>query len=502
MSESGQSSESRIPFKARTLAAIGAGALTLAASTVKAGGWEGLSHVLTLAYQLAWVALVCHHYLHLCEGYLWVGLARPTACEFGLVVAWGLAAAFLGEAADPKFVLLAACWLPGAALLFLSGTDMERARKKLKDETGYRAKRATDVIRASDWWGALCSRFAQVEDEKVDELRERLSQRDTDDGYLSSTTWAACCSTLAVGLIAVAGAFGSTVLPLEEQLDDGGGGRGSDGAPKETERPPDTAPSGEKTGTGGPPADEKDCNGLQAPTGAPEESTRSLTLTWREVEGLVPGPMEALGYDIAGCPTPAHPIPGLPGSWYAAGYCGGSLRVISIALAGYDHPIALLEQVAEFAMPMIREGRFVSAEDRFEVGDDGDAYVIVSRDGTFVPIRDDTTAGPVDVGDRGGKGGCNDYVDKDVAYTVAGPGLIEGWRAVAAISPGGVYPIAYGAHGDEVRIALRSTAVGIVTVARCTSSLLACDLPIAGTTRHWSEPAEIEQDEVKALAEP
>jgi hypothetical protein len=488
--------ESRKAIRPRTLAWIVAGAVAIATSAIKAGGWEALAELLTLTYQLGWITLACHHLQHVFDGYFQVGLARPTAYEFALVVAWGAAAVVLGNSPDPNLWALTACWLLSAAWLFHSAALMEQAREQLKLSTGYRARRTTDAIRSSETWFALCNLFARVDDETVDEFRRKLSQPDTKDGNLSRTIWVACCSTVAIGLIAAGGALGSVLAPPEEGSADRDGG-------SERREEKQEAGGGNESGGGTDATDaeakEEDCGEDWDPVNVPQPARNALILAWREVDDLEPGPMEALGFDIAGCPGLARPIPGLPGSWYALGWCEGSLRAAAIVLRGATHPVALLEQAAEFALPLIRDGRFRSAEDRFEVGD-GDAYVIHTRDGSFVPIRDDVTAGPVGEGDEGG--GCGSYGNRDVAYSFAGAGLIGVWKAVATITPGGVYPIAYGTASDgEVRFALRSPGVGIVTVAHCTPSLLTCEAKVAGINRRWSGET-IERAEVEALVEP
>jgi hypothetical protein len=478
---------------------IGATAIAATGTTVKAGGWESLSLLLTVAYQLGGIILFGHHLLHIYEGYLSVGLARPTWYEFGLVATWVAIAVILALVHDPKLAILAGCWLLSAMMLFFSATSMERARKRLKRKHGYRARRATDVIRESGVWARLCSRFAQVEDAKVYELRKKLSQPDTEDGNLSRTSWAAFCASIAIGLVAAASAVGSTVLPGEQDVP------GLNSHPKEASKPRRVAggvPKPPKEGVDVPTSQREDCGERFEPINVPEPARKALVLAWRDVGGLDPERMEALGSDIAGCPGPAQPIPGLPGSWYAPGYCEGTLRGIAIALSGDLRPVFLLEQTAEFALPLIHDGRFVSAVDRFDVGG-GDAYVIDSRDGSFVPIRDAVTAGPVDEGSQDREGGCGSYADRDVAYGIAGPGVIEAWRTVAAGTGGGVYPIAWGAGvDDKVRVALRERGAGIVTVANCTPSLLACEAKIDGQLHQWSGDAPISQAEVEALVEP
>ena len=475
----------KMPIGRRTAATIGAATLVLCGSVFRSGGWEGLSHLLTHAYQIGWALLVCHYLLHVYERYFWIGLARATWLESALVVAWTCGVGVLDLVSDPKLYVLAGIWLVSAGVLFWSATQMERDREALKEKTGYRAPRATDVIRNSSLWVELDSRLAQVKDDTVDRLREKLNGGDTEDGNLSHTSWALWCSTLAVSLIAVTGALGSTVMP--EHTDEAKGG--DNGYLESVHKPHHTKTKGE------------DCSSRYLPEGVPEPEREALALAWHEVPGLDPGPMEALGFDVAGCPGPARPIPGLPGSWYVPGYCEGNLRGIALAFDGLDHPVYLLEQAAEFALPMITNKQLVSAGDRFQVGGNGDAYVIDSRNGSFVLIRDDASAGPIH--ESSGKTGCGDYTDRDVAYTVAGPGLLEPWRAVAAVTPGGVYPIADGTTREgEVRFALRSTKAGIVATVRCPASLLICEAKIGGVLRRWSAGGRIEQTGVEALVEP
>ncbi|HYQ77866.1 MAG TPA: hypothetical protein VEP91_02005 [Solirubrobacterales bacterium] len=472
-----QGDVSKVPIGRKTAATIGSSALVLCGSALRSGGWEGLSHLLTIAYQLGWALLLCHHCLHLYERYFSIGLARATWFEFALLVVWTCGVGVLDLHPDPKLYMLAGIWLLSTGLLFWSATQMEIDREALKEKTGYRAPRATDVIRGSFIWVELDNRLAQAKDDTVDALRERLNGRDTEDGNLSHTSWALWCSTFAISLIAVAGAVGSTVAP----------------------EPPDESKGGGNVHHTRPVSE--DCSSRYLPVGVPEPQREALALAWHEVHGLETGPMEALGFDIAGCPGRARPIPGLSNSWYVPGYCEGQLRGIALAFDGLEHPVYLLEQAAEFALPMIRNKQLISAEDRFSVGGDGDAYVIDSRDGSFVLVRDDASAGPIRDGDN--KTGCGQYTDRDVAYTVAGPGLLGPWQAIASVTPGGVYPIADGtANGDEERFALRSTEAGIVATVHCLPSLLTCEAKIGGTPHRWSGEARTNRAEVKALVEP
>ncbi|HEY5054337.1 MAG TPA: hypothetical protein VII45_13110, partial [Solirubrobacterales bacterium] len=172
------------------------------------------------------------------------------------------------------------------------------------------------------------------------------------------------------------------------------------------------------------------------------------------------------------------------------------LRSVAIAPAGAEHPVALIEQAAEFALPLIQDEEFVSAVDRFAVGD-GDAYVIDASAGSYVLIRIHSTGGSL--APRGT--GCNHFANRDVAYTIVPPALIPAWRLVAAISSGGVYPIAV-AHpdGDFESFDFVSDA-GIEAEGRCWHEGAACGVKIEGT---WimGGPTRTDQREVEALAEP
>lgn len=493
----------RIPLGYPTLAAIGTIASLAIASAADSRNCDGLSTLLLLTYQAGWVVLAIHHLIHVREGYFIVGLARPTWYEFGIVVCWGAVAVAIVAIDGQALLPLTICWLVSIALYFLCATKMERARRKLKgdDGNGYRARRCTDVIRESEAWAWLCRQFAQVEDETVDEFRKRLSQPDTEDGNLSNTTWFACCSGFAISLVAAAGTLGSVVAPEQSTPAQPHHEKKSHvkTVPQKTDP---SVPEDEATAEVEPP-EADDCAAGFNPTKVPEPMRKSLSLAWHDVDGLDPeGPMEALGSDIAGCPGKAQPIPGLPGSWFVPGTCNGHLQGIAIALSGMHHPVYLLEQAGEFALPLIRAGRFVGAEDRFEVGG-GDAYVIHSRAGSFVLIRDDASEGLLGESERGDGSGCESYADRDVAYSVAGPGAIEAWRAAAAASNNGVYPIAWSDSGDgEARLALRERNGGIVTVLHCVPSLLSCEGTIDGQRRRWSDEAYIAKVEVEALVEP
>jgi hypothetical protein len=507
MAEPGPNDEDRKlrPTQA-TIITVSAGSLVgLAIFLLRFCSFEGLSELLTLIYQASWVALVVHHGCHIYAGYFrTTGLPREAALELLFVLAWGAVAVGIGLLDDPKLLPLAAVWIGSAYALFHLSTDMEEAREQLFEAEGRRLRRASDVIRESGIWLGFRSRVLQVEDPRAHGVLEMFPETDSEDGKLTRMIWTAICSMVAIGLIATTAAAGQVLLKSDEPpagsgVTEKGGGGGS---------APDTTPEVNTRRRGGREQEEgrepegSECGGRRDPGGRmPGPIRRSLSLAWHDVEGLDPGLMEALDYDIGGCPGPARPIPGLKGDWYAPGYCEGDLTMLSIAFEGIDHPVVLLEQAADFALPMIRQGRFVSAEDRFTIGE-GDAYVINSRDGSYVPIRDTASSGRVE-GSGDGDGGCGDFIDEDVAYAVAGPGLLDPWRSVAAISPGGVYPIDVATDGpSRPRLALRSTATGILTMATCDAPLLTCELRLGEETYTGSPGAHITSTEVQALAEP
>ena len=229
----------------------------------------------------------------------------------------------------------------------------------------------------------------------------------------------------------------------------------------------------------------------------PEPQRTALELAWHEVDGVPPGPLEALGFDIAGCPGRAQPIPGKPRWWYVPGYCEGQLQAVAIAPDGLEHPVVMLEQAAEFTLPLISDDEFVDAVDRFVVGD-GDAYVIDSTSGSHVLISEHSTAGAV--AEQGS--GCSDFSDKDVPYTIVDPTLLSGWRSVAAITPGGVYPIASAHDTASVEVVLFNSPAGIVAEGRCWAAKKACGVKIESEWIMGQADDHITQEEVEALVEP
>jgi len=254
-----QGDVAKIPIGRRSAAAIGSATLVLCGSAFKSGGWEGLSHLLTLAYQVAWGLLLCHHFLHLYGIYFRIGLARATWLELALVAAWTCGVGLLDLLPDPKLYVLAGIWLLSAGFLFWSATQMEVDREALKEKTGYRAPRATDVIRGSFMWVDLDNRLARVKDDTIVALRKKLNGQDTEDGNLSHTSWALWCSTLAVGLIAVAGAVGSTVMPEPpHESKDSSKGHHEDVHNSNTEG--------------------EDCSNRYLPVGVPEPQRKTLAL--------------------------------------------------------------------------------------------------------------------------------------------------------------------------------------------------------------------------------
>jgi hypothetical protein len=171
-----------------------------------------------------------------------------------------------------------------------------------------------------------------------------------------------------------------------------------------------------------------------------------------------------------------------------------------IAPRGLEHPVVLLEQAAEFALPIILDSRFVRAVDRFKVGG-GDAYVVDADQGSFVLIRDHTTAGPVAERSSSG-GGCADFTDADVRYTIVGPGLLEAWRFVSAISIGGAYPIGYARRADSSEWVDFRSPEGIVAQGSCVVKTMVCTIEVGEEQISGRRGDTTTQGEVKALVEP
>lgn len=498
MTEQGHAEQDRSRPKKSTIITVSLGSLLgLTVFLIRFCSFEGLSELLTVTYQASWVALLIHHGCHVYEGYFRkTGLPREAALELLFLIAWAAAAVVLGQLDDPKLPELAIAWGTSAYLLFHLGADMEEARRRLSRKTDKRLRRASDVIRESSLWIGFQLRVLQVEDARAQGVVfEVFPENDSEDGNLTRMIWTSICAMMVITLIATSAAVAQMVVepadPANTAAEESDGG-----AAREAANRREAGGEEEDRETEG-----DDCNGERDPSGPiPRPILRALSLAWHDVRSLDPDLMEALGYDIGGCPGAARRIPALKSGWYAPGYCEGDLTMLAIAFEGIDHPVVLLEQAADFALPIIREGHFESAEDRFTVGK-GDAYVIDSRGGSYVLIRDTASSGPVS-GSGEGDGGCGDFVDADYAYTVAGPGLLDPWRSVAAVSPGGVYPIDVATDDpSKPRIALRSTATGILATATCDADLLTCEISFGDQTYRGTPESTITPAEVKALGE-
>jgi hypothetical protein len=496
-SDRGTKGTGRPPVSWRAaLGVIGAAGVALLPA-VKSGTLVGVSQLLAIAYLAAWILVLVRHLTHICEGYPWIGLAKPMLCELTTVIVWGGLAFAVTQAENPQIPRLIVCGTISTVLLLFSAGKLEEARAALVEEHRVPIRRATEVLQESRAWRELCKRFRQLDFSAAKRFREWISGPDTEDGYFSRAVAIVLFIPAAIVLAASTFAVASTIFPVPITPDYDSG--------DQVERPP-TDPHGGKENEPAPPNPEPhppstevdDCEEGTYDPGprVPEPERSSLILGWQDLPSIVPGPMEALGFEIAGCPEGARPIPNNAGSWYAPGYCEGRLRAVTIAPRGLDHPVVLLEQAAEFVLPLITKGEFTGAVDRFEVGD-GDAYIVDVSEGSFVLIREHSTAGLL----KGTRhtGGCGDYADQDVPYTVVGPGMLPGWRLAAAISKGGVYPIAFAkGAGNPESVVFRSPA-GIVITGTCSISRLTCELELESDPINSVAGPHIDQAEVEAL---
>jgi hypothetical protein len=488
----------------KTLVGIVATAGLSALPAIRSGSLEGMSQILTVAYLFTWVTAATRLGFHLYEGYAWLGLWRQMCLEFATVTFLGVLVLLTSRAEDPQVPRLVACGGIATVLFFLSATLLERARAELAGkEDGVRLRRATDVLRESCVWGQACDLFRQLDSRTTKKVGRWLAGPDTKDGMLSRAAFIALCALASIAVAAGGMAMVGTVLgmPLTPTY--------ADGVHKEPDG--DSSPRGGRHYGSVPPSP----NGAEAPQASidddcgieydpgprvPEPERSSLMLAWHEVDGIPPGPLEALGSDIPGCPGRARPIPAKPDWWYAPGYCEGRLRSIAIAPEGMEHPVVLLEQAAEFALPLILHREFVDAVDRFRVGD-GDAYVIDATAGSYVLIRAHRTGGRV-TDDLERSGGCNNFVDEDVPYNVVGPMLIAGWRSIAAISQGGVYPIASAHNSGAVESFSFLSPAGVEAEGRCWTAQETCGVEIEGDWIMGEAETRASQEEVEALVEP
>lgn len=496
----------------KTTAGVVVAAALSALSAVPGDSLRGASEVLAVAYLVVWACATCRLGFHLYEGYLWRGLWLETLIELAIVVVWAILTLATIQADDPQIPRLAVCGAIAIVLFFVGATELERARAALAlpRNGAVRLRRATDVLRESSIWAEACERFRQLDSKRARKIRRWFAGRDADDGMLSKATSIALCAlatiVLAAGFLALAGTILGmplTPAPIDSKADGGGG----DGSGKDDRGGQGAGEEG--TGLGPSPieasesAQGEDCvGGFDPGPRVPDPERTSLILGWRDAPGIDPWDLEALGFEIAGCPGPARRIPGSPGSWYAAGYCEDELKAVTVALAGERHPVVLLEQAAEFALPLIQGGEFLKAVDRFTVGG-GDAYVIDTKRGSYVLIRENASGGPLETASDGGA--CGGYVDRDVPYMLAGPGLLDGWRAAAASSLEGVYPISPAQaalrDGEWEAIVLRDRS-GLVASGHCENLQLNCEIEVNGETVAGHAGTRIERWEVEVIAQP
>lgn len=486
----GSNNNDQSAFSSRAVVAAVGTVLVALVPLARDASMSGVSRLLSLLYVGTWIAILGRTVIQIHEGYWREGLKVPLLFEMASVAVVGLAAWMVFLSEDPQIPRLLVCAAIGSTSFLLASGKLEEARADLVSR-GIRVRRVTEIARDSRTWRMLCRRVSQIRFGPIKRLREFFAGPDTRPGHLSL---GAAVSILILAVLAfVSGglAIASIVFPLQLTPDHSTDTKAHEDKNQEPNKiisPPATA-------------NEDNCRDLDLGTEMiPEPQRSSLRLGWQEVKGLQPGPMEALGYDIAGCPGRAKEIPKMKGSWYRPGYCGAELRSVVVAPEGMEHPVVLLEQAAEFALPLIVHGEFAGAVDRFPVGH-GDAYIIDSHHGSNVLIRDRTSAGPATDDMRGETGGCADFKDQDVRYAIAGPGMIEPWRAVAAISLGGVYPIDYARNSDGSESVVFRSPEGIVAQGICAAAA-SCVVDIGTAQVRGQSGTFITEEEVRALVEP
>jgi len=85
----------------------------------------------------------------------------------------------------------------------------------------------------------------------------------------------------------------------------------------------------------------------------------------------------------AGCATEPFRIAGT-GTWVSAGDCEGELRSLAVSAPGYE-PAIIYGTPARFALAAAHAGKLVGLE--VAKPNDGDVYLVVTRDGTFAFTR-------------------------------------------------------------------------------------------------------------------
>lgn len=479
--------------KPALVGAIGAVTVSLLPLAVEDATMAGVSQLLSLTFLVTWAAILVRSVTQLREGYWRPHLKRPFLFQLASTALIGTSAWLVFLAEDPQIPGLLAAAVLGAVTFFFAAGKLEEARADLVAE-GVEIKRVSDVVRASKSWKRLCRRVGQIHFRPVKRVREFFSRPDTRAGEFSLAAAISALVLAAVALISSGLVVASVIFPLQLTPEN-----------HRDSKHPSTPRNGRIEGPKELPQEDalagaQDCQGWKAGLGIPEPERSSLRLGWEAVEGVQPGPMEALGFEIAGCPGIARPIPGMKGSWYQPGYCGEELRAIVIAPQGLEHPIVLLEQAAVFSLPLIVNNKFTGATDRFQAGT-GDAYIVDSHQGSNVLIRDHATAGPVQEEGEHGDGGCAGFTDEDVMYTTVGPSMIDPWRLIAAISLGGVYPITYAGENAGSEVVFRGSE-GIVGEAICMTRGVTCTIHIGEEQIEGRLGTFINESEVKALVEP
>lgn len=503
----GVGGEEKSGFPKRAVAWVGGIIGAIVVAVLEDGSLVGLSRLLCFLYAGAWLAIVVRHLIHVFEGYYRRGLKRPMLYELVLLISGGASAMALLAGAEPQIPLLAFFGGSLALFFFLCATKLEESRADEMNRQGVEIRRATDVVRQSTLWHWTCRRFAQIDFEFARRVRKFLAGPDSDPGSLSLAAGIALLTPAGISLIAMLLVFISMIFPVRVDPpgslgEDRGSEQVANQGANESAESPATGSSvnladqpikgAEVEGTSR--CGERDFNGV------PEPERSSLQLGWREVPGTTPGSMEALGYEIAGCPGVARPVPELEGAYFAPGYCGGELRSLVIAPRGMEHPLVLLEQAASFALPLILDGHFEGGVDRFAVGS-GDAYILNSDMGSYVLFRDRASNGQL-TQPEGREDGCTGFSDQDVRYTIVSPALLEAWRAVAAISVGGVYPIDYARESDGSDSVVFRSPEGIVAEGECSISTMTCMIDIGEEQIQGRRGGIINEKEVKALVEP
>lgn len=501
MSEGKSSKTSRSAFSKQSIVGALAALVALAAGVqpfLKDVSMTGASRLLAMGFAVFSAGLLVRHVVHIADRYYRPAIRKAALFELAVTVAIGAMTWMLLTSPDPQIPRLAASGAVAAGLFLWSAGTLEDARSAMVAQ-GVAIRRASDFWRASWVWRALCKLTSWLHFGWIERLRKFFGGPDTPPGKLSLMAAISSIALVVIGLISTGLVIASVIFPIQITPDDSDrDGPRAETRPSETEKEDEGEQAGSKEVS---PTDTEECsNSHDAGVGVPEPAASALRLGWEGVDGTEPDLMEALGFEIAGCPGIPRPIRNRPGWWYEPGYCGGELRAIVIAPLGLEHPIVLLEQAATFGLPIITGGHFVNAVDRFEVGG-GDAYIIDSDEGSSVLIRDHTTAGVIDEGSSPGSG-CAAFTDTDVRYTVVRPELFEAWRFVSSISVGGAYPIGYARSQDGSEWFDFRSPRGIVAKGSCVLETMVCTIDIDEPQISGQPGDTITKSEVKTLVEP